>query len=187
MTQDQKDTSNSDRQSTIYIGHIPSTIIGPVWVAVSARGLVAVDWDMPQQDFVAGLRRSPGHRQLTVLQDEAQTATARRQLSEYLAGERTTFDLPIDWSGMTPFQQSVLRATCAIPYGETSTYGAIAREIGRPRAARAVGRAQATNPMPLVIPCHRVLGSDGGLHGYDGPGGVAMKAKLLELEKSKPR
>jgi methylated-DNA-[protein]-cysteine S-methyltransferase len=104
------------------------------------------------------------------------------QIREYLAGERREFELDIDLSAMTAFQEAALRLTLAIPYGRVSTYSEIARQMGKPLAARAVGRAEATSPMPLVIPCHRVLGTDGGLHGYGAPGGVKTKAWLLELE-----
>ena len=92
--------------------------------------------------------------------------------------------MSIDWSVLTPFQERALRATYDIPYGRVKTYGEIAQLLGNPRAARAVGRAEATNPMPLVIPCHRVIGSDGGLHGYGAGEGLATKAWLLELESS---
>ena len=83
---------------------------------------------------------------------------------------------------MTSFQLQVLHLTYHIPYGQTSTYKDIAIQVGKPNAARAVGRVEATNPIPLVIPCHRVLGSDGSLHGYGGPGGIKLKAWLLQLE-----
>jgi len=102
----------------------------------------------------------------TVMHSQEKAQPALDQITEYLEGRRREFDFAIDWSVLTDFQQQALRATAAIPYGKTSTYAALANQIGRPRAARAVGRAEATNPMPLVIPCHRVLGSDGGLHGY---------------------
>ncbi|MBT7781327.1 MAG: methylated-DNA--[protein]-cysteine S-methyltransferase [Anaerolineae bacterium] len=102
------------------------------------------------------------------------------QLHEYLAGKRHSFTIAIDWSMMRPFQREALLATFAIPYGHTSTYGEIAAQIGHPSAARAVGRAEATNPMPLVIPCHRVLGADGKLRGYGG--GLEIKKWLLKLE-----
>jgi len=85
---------------------------------------------------------------------------------------------------MTPFQLQVLHLTLDIPYGHTSTYKELAKRLGNQFAARAVGRVEATNPIPLVIPCHRVLGSDGSLHGYGGPGGIKLKAWLLELEKT---
>jgi methylated-DNA-[protein]-cysteine S-methyltransferase len=114
--------------------------------------------------------------------DQTKTTDEVQQISEYLLGERETFDLPIDWSGLTPFQEKALRATYDIPYGEVKTYGEIASQLGNPRAARAVGRAEATNPMPLVIPCHRVIGADGGLHGYGAGQGLETKAWLLKLE-----
>jgi methylated-DNA-[protein]-cysteine S-methyltransferase len=88
----------------------------------------------------------------------------------------------VDWSLLRPFQQSVLRATYAIPFGETRTYKEIAEQVGHPNAARAVGRAEATNPMPLVLPCHRVIGMDGKLHGYGMAEGLITKAWLLKLE-----
>jgi methylated-DNA-[protein]-cysteine S-methyltransferase len=109
-------------------------------------------------------------------------AAAAGQIGAYLRREREAFDLQIDWSVLTPFQELALRAVFAIPYGQLSSYGEIARQIGKPRAVRAVGRANATNPMPIVIPCHRVLGSDGKLHGYGAPGGLETKAWLLRLE-----
>ena len=152
-----------------------------MWVAVSALGLVAIDWDMSRAEFGGSLeRRFPAR----VVYDETRTSLPLRQLSEYLAGVRRQFTLPIDFTGMAPFQVDVLRLTAEIPYGQTTTYKALATKLGNPRAARAVGRVEATNPIPLVIPCHRVLGSDGGLHGYGGPGGIKLKAWLLELEKA---
>ena len=164
---------------TAYIGEINSTPIGPIWIAVSERGLVAVEVS-PNQDALISLLDRLGFQQ--VLVDETKTAAAANQVSQYLQGKRETFDIPIDWSVLTPFQEQALRATYAIPYGKVMTYGEIARQLGKPRAARAVGRAEATNPMPLVIPCHRVIGADGGLHGYGAGAGLETKAWLLQLE-----
>lgn len=93
-----------------------------------------------------------------------------------------SLSFPIDWSALHPFQRAVLQAVYAIPYGETRTYADIAAQIGREHAYRAVGRANATNPMPLVIPCHRVIGTDGKLHGYGGGEGLKTKEWLLRLE-----
>jgi methylated-DNA-[protein]-cysteine S-methyltransferase len=109
---------------------------------------------------------------------------ALEQLAAYLRGELRDFDLPLDWSPMTPFQREALAHVFAVPFGRTSTYGTIAAELGRPGAVRAVGRANATNPIPIVIPCHRILGSDGKLHGYGARGGLETKAWLLRLEGS---
>jgi O-6-methylguanine DNA methyltransferase len=101
------------------------------------------------------------------------------QLDEYFAGRRRGFDLPLDLRG-TPFQLAVWRAVCAIPYGETRSYAEIARTIGRPAAWRAVGAANAINPVCLVIPCHRVIGADGTLKGY--AGGILSRRLLLGIE-----
>lgn len=103
----------------------------------------------------------------------------RRQLTEYFAGQRKEFDLPLSWE-TTPFRDKVWRALQAIPYGETITYGELARRIGSPRAVRAVGQANHFNPLPIIIPCHRVVGKNGSLTGY--AGGVAVKQALLRLE-----
>jgi methylated-DNA-[protein]-cysteine S-methyltransferase len=104
---------------------------------------------------------------------------AAAQLSEYLAGERTTFDLPLRASG-NAFEQLVWAELARIPYGETASYGEIARRIGHPGAARAVGHANGRNPIAIVVPCHRVIGSDGSLTGY--AGGLDLKRALLALE-----
>jgi methylated-DNA-[protein]-cysteine S-methyltransferase len=103
-------------------------------------------------------------------------------LRRYFAGERVSFDLPLDLSGSTEFQASVYRAVSRIPYGCVMSYGDVAKEIGRPRAARGVGSAMAANPLPVIIPCHRVVGASGDLTGYSGPGGVVSKKWLLEME-----
>ena len=104
---------------------------------------------------------------------------AGEQLAEYFSGERVDFDLPLDAAG-TPFQRRVWQALTEIPYGGTSTYGEIARRLGRPRAARAVGGANNRNPLPVVVPCHRVIGAGGSLTGY--AGGLRIKRFLLDLE-----
>jgi O-6-methylguanine DNA methyltransferase len=105
----------------------------------------------------------------------------RAQLGEYFAGERHEFNLPLDPRG-TEFQRRVWQRLLHIPYGETTTYGALARELGDPGASRAVGLANGSNPIPIVIPCHRVIGADGSLTGFGG--GLPIKAALLELERS---
>jgi O-6-methylguanine DNA methyltransferase len=153
--------------------------IGPVCAAVSARGLVAVELGGDQGVIIATIQRL-GFDQIS--QDAERTSGALDEIAEYLAGKRKAFDLPIDWSVLTPFQSKALHATLEIPYGEVRTYGEIAQGLGKPGAARAVGRAEATNPMPLVLPCHRVLGADGKLHGYGTGNGLETKAWLIKLE-----
>jgi methylated-DNA-[protein]-cysteine S-methyltransferase len=109
------------------------------------------------------------------------TEAAERQLREYFAGKRREFELELDWHG-TGFQQEVWRALLRIPYGKTVSYADIAAEVKRPRAFRAVGGANRRNPWPIVVPCHRVIGSDGSLTGYAGKSGLGIKGRLLELE-----
>jgi O-6-methylguanine DNA methyltransferase len=166
-------------QSSLYFGQSGETPIGKLWLAVSERGLVAIDCGPTRAEFEAYLVKrfkrnveyAPEHIRL-----------AARQVSQYLFGDQRSFTLVIDWSVLRPFQQSVLQATYEIPYGETRTYKEIAERIGKPLAARAVGRAEATNPMPLVLPCHRVIGMDGKLHGYGMADGLKTKEWLLKME-----
>jgi methylated-DNA-[protein]-cysteine S-methyltransferase len=164
---------------TIYIGNTGETPLGNLWLAVSDEGLVAIEFDMGRDEFT-GFVHTRFKRPVKFMPRRA--AEAASQLREYLDGQRREFTLPIDWSILRPFQRSALKATYAIPFGETRTYGELALQIGHPRAARAVGRAEATNPMPLVIPCHRVVGADGKLHGYGGGDGLPTKEWLLKLE-----
>jgi methylated-DNA-[protein]-cysteine S-methyltransferase len=169
--------------SKIYVGKIASSLAGPLWVAVTDQGLYAVEFEKPEADFFQVLkRRAP---QAAIQLAQVQSDSPSRQINEYFEGKRQAFDLSLDLSGVPAFQQEALKATLAIPYGQTATYAEIAAAIGHPGAARAVGRAEATNPIPIVIPCHRVVGSDGKLHGYGGPGGISLKAKLLAMEQSR--
>ena len=168
-----------NQKSSLYIGELKSTTLGNLWLAVSDLGLIAVEWSQSQVEFKAYLTKR-FKRPVEYNPDKVRDPS--RELSEYLTGKRRQFTIPIDWSLMRPFQQAALQATFAIPYGETRTYGELAAHIGRPRAARAVGRAEATNPMPLVIPCHRVIGADGKLHGYGGGEGLPTKEWLLKME-----
>lgn len=168
-------------EKTAWIGDTRESPVGEIWAAVSSEGVVAIDFPANRETFSNRLSRMGF---TGVIYDPQVVNTVLAQIIEYLLGTRQAFDLQIDWSVMTPFQSQALRATFAIPYGETVSYNEIARRIGRPRSARAVGRAQATNPLPLIIPCHRVLGSDGGLHGYGAGAGLATKAWLLQMESS---
>lgn len=165
---------------SINIGMLLSSPVGPLWVAVSQHGLAMVEWSMTQAEF-SHLVETRFHAPIAF--DELHTSESLRQIKEYLAGIRRQFDLELDLSASSTFQRNVLSLTMQIPYGHTSTYKDIAVRLGKLNAARAVGRVEATNPIPLVIPCHRVLGSDGSLHGYGGPGGIKLKAWLLDLEQ----
>lgn len=169
----------TNTKTKVCIGNLPSSPLGPIWAALSGRGLVAIHVGSNRDDFLRSVEKL-GFRDIAY--DLGGTRDALDQMAEYLEGERETFDLSIDWSVLTPFQEQVLRATFDIPRGQVATYGDLARQLGKPRAARAVGRAEATNPMPVVIPCHRVVGADGGLHGYGAGEGLDTKAWLLRLE-----
>lgn len=148
--------------------------VGKLKLVAGREGLVAVLWgrDKPSQaDVELGeMRRDDGNRILV---------ETERQLKEYFAGKRREFDLRLEMRG-TPFQKSVWEALLGIPYGETRSYGEIAKQIGRPSASRAVGAANGQNPIPIVVPCHRVIGSTGKLTGFGG--GLDVKEKLLGLE-----
>ena len=167
--------------TSIWIGDLKDTPLGVIWAAKSKDGLVAVDMWGEQERFVLQVEKLTGAE--TVYAPE-RLADVNQQLTEYFDRQRQRFELAIDWSVMTPFQQEALRLVFDIEYGRTRTYGDIARQLGKPKAVRAVGRANATNPMAIIIPCHRVLGADGRLHGYSAPGGVETKAWLLRLEGS---
>ena len=171
--------SREQRAESIAIGSVSQDRIGPIWVAMSPKGLVGLHMKTDEEGVRA---HYSGHR-VEVGADRVEPVL--KQLTAYFDGKQREFDVNIDWSGLTSFQQQVLRLVLEIPYGQTRTYQEIAQHLGNAGAARAVGRANATNPMPIVIPCHRVLGADGSLHGYGGYGGVETKAWLLKLEGSR--
>jgi methylated-DNA-[protein]-cysteine S-methyltransferase len=164
----------------ILIGSTQTRRLGQVWVALSEQGLVAVEFGVSRSAFERTVRKQI-HRAVEFAPHRVAKAT--RQIREYVDGKRRSFSLAIDWSVLSSdFQRAALRAVYSIPCGQTRTYAEVAAQIGHPDAPRAVGRANATNPMPLVIPCHRVIGSDGKLHGYGGKGGLETKAWLLKME-----
>jgi methylated-DNA-[protein]-cysteine S-methyltransferase len=155
-----------------------STPVGVLLLAATEEGLVRVAYAREDHDAVLqDLARRISPR---VLHAPVRLAPAVRQLEEYFAGTRTGFDLPLDRSLSHGFRRLVQEHLPDIGYGRTESYGAVARSVGRPQAVRAVGTACATNPLPVVVPCHRVLRGDGGLGGY--VGGLEAKAALLELE-----
>ena len=165
----------------ILIGNIKATPLGEVWAAISPRGLIRVDFGISRTSFEHDVRKQTKSE---IEYAPKQVEDAVHQIKEYLMSKRQKFDLTIDWSVLSSdFQRDALRKVFSIPYGETRTYAEVAAQIGHPLAFRAMGRANATNPMPLVIPCHRVIGTDGKLHGYGGKGGIKTKAWLLKMEK----
>jgi methylated-DNA-[protein]-cysteine S-methyltransferase len=162
----------------IYLGELNNTPLGHLRLAASDLGLIAVEWADSPPALDSLLHRL--HRPLEM--DESKLKIHKKEILEYLKGRRQDFTFAIDWESLRPFQRKALKAVCKIPYGEIRTYAQIAAKIGHPNAPRAVGRANATNPMPLVIPCHRVIGTDGKLHGYGGGNGLPTKAWLLNME-----
>jgi methylated-DNA-[protein]-cysteine S-methyltransferase len=144
--------------------------------------LVADEGGLRRIEFVTG--RSPVQTDPRWHDDGERLRETVRQLRAYFAGELEAFDLPLAPEG-TPFQLAVWNRLCEIPYGETISYGELARRIGNPNASRAVGLANGSNPIPIVIPCHRVIGSNGKLTGYGG--GLPIKEKLLALERRQLR
>jgi methylated-DNA-[protein]-cysteine S-methyltransferase len=151
---------------------------GPLLVAASTRGLLRLAYpDEPVEALMAELAEEVSPR---ILEAPSRLDPLRRQLEEYFAGSRRSFEFPIDWRLVHGFGRDVLRVTAHIPYGKVSTYGDVAVQTGRPKASRAVGNALGANPMPIVIPCHRVVRTGGGLGGYTG--GIHRKERLLQLE-----
>jgi methylated-DNA-[protein]-cysteine S-methyltransferase len=157
---------------------VPSPL-GTLKIVATGRGIAAILWqhDDPRRVRlpVAYGQAHPAH-----VPDHAVLVEAERQLRQYFAGERREFSLELDFGGGTAFQQAVWRALVTIPYGETRSYGAIARQIQKPKAVRAVGAANGKNPISIVAPCHRVIGASGALTGF--AGGLKAKAYLLQLE-----
>ena len=161
-----------------YVDEVESPA-GPLAFAVDEEE--ALLWlQLTEGDYGRTIEQELAYEGFEVCEDPAKTAPARRELSEYAAGRRRTFGLPMALVG-SEWQRAVWEALMRIPYGETRSYGEIAEMIGRPGAARAVGRANSTNRLPIVVPCHRVIGADGTLTGF--AGGLHLKTRLLEHER----
>jgi methylated-DNA-[protein]-cysteine S-methyltransferase len=154
--------------------------IGTLVAAATPRGLATLSYaDQFEStdgvlDWVAA-KLSP-----RILEAPAKLDGVRRELDEYFEGHRRDFDVPIDWSLASEFGRRILKATAAIPFGQVSTYGKVAAQAGNPKASRAAGRALGANPIPIVVPCHRVVGTNGQLTGYTG--GLDRKVALLQIE-----
>jgi O-6-methylguanine DNA methyltransferase len=157
---------------TLYYSRMGSPA-GPLLIAMSDKGLVALEFDRGQD-----LRKK---KSIQWMESEERTAQVRREMQEYFAGTRKEFTFPLDLRG-TEFQKRCWQALLNIPYGETRSYADLARAVGSPNGFRAVGMANHDNPIAIVVPCHRVITSDGKLGGYGG--GLDVKEKLLKLEGS---
>ena len=151
--------------------------VGKLLVATSERGLCRISFDPEPERELDWLSRAFGAR---VLRSAGPIDPVRRELDEYFEGGRREFDLPVDLTTLPGFQRDVLVELIRVPYGHVDTYGGLARKIGKPRAARAVGGALNRNPIPIVVPCHRIVGASGSLTGY--AGGLERKQALLGLE-----
>lgn len=156
------------------------TPVGSLLLAATPTGLVRVAYDSENHDAV--LEALAGRLSPRVLRAPGRLDAAAREIDEYFSGRRHRFDLPLDFALSSGFRQTVQRRLAHIPYGRTETYKSVAQIVGNPNAVRAVGTACATNPLPVVVPCHRVLRSDGTLGGYIG--GLAAKTTLLDLERA---
>jgi methylated-DNA-[protein]-cysteine S-methyltransferase len=154
--------------------------IGALVAAATSQGLVRLAYEDFNGGLDAVLDNLAGRLSPRILENPARLDDVRRELDEYFDGKRTTFDLPIDWALYSDFGRRVLEATAAIPFGQTATYGDVARGAGNAKASRAAGRALGANAIPIVVPCHRVIGTSGKLTGYTG--GMHRKEALLRLE-----
>lgn len=154
--------------------------LGRLVLAATPRGLVTIAYE----DADSALARLARKLSPRILEVPARLDTTQRELDEYFSGKRTRFDVPLDWALVSDFGRRVLGATARVPFGETATYGAVAAAAGNPKAARAAGRALNTNPIPIIVPCHRIVGASGALVGY--AGGLDRKISLLELEGRQP-
>ena len=162
----------------IYYSSFDSPLLKKVFVASTERGVCMVDFHKSEGTFLKRLKeRFPGK----MIRDDQKNREVLNQLKKYLKGELQRFDCKLDFKG-TPFQKKVWSALARIPYGHTRSYKGIARAIGHPKAFRAVGNANGQNSIPLIIPCHRVIESNGGLGGFGH--GIKVKRRLLEFEKA---
>ena len=152
--------------------------LGPLWVAIGPKGVTTIHYGSePTENELRRLVRvyGPG-----VVPDHKRSSALARELDQYFNGRRHEFNIDVDLSGLTPFQTKILVATAQIPFGAVSTYQQIARRAGNEKASRAAGGALNQNPIPIVVPCHRVVGSNGALVGY--AGGLDVKRRLLAIE-----
>ena len=172
--------SRARREGLEAVGYrVVDSPLGPLWVAVGPKGVVGIHYGTaPSPPELARLVRTFGPG---ILPDERRADPVARQLDQYFRGRRRSFDVAVDLSPLSPFQRRVLTATARVPYGTVSTYARVAATAGSEKASRAAGQALGANPIPIVVPCHRILASDGTLGGYSG--GLDAKRRLLALER----
>ena len=167
-------------QGAIWYDQLAYTpVVNQIYIATSQIGLISISFNAGKASFLSKMGCLTSG---DVINGPDVVKSSTLQLLEYLHGERKTFTIPLDLSWATKFQVSVLLEVIKVPYGEIKSYADIAAQIGRPNAARAVGQSNARNLLPIVIPCHRIIGSDGSLCGYSAHGGLKIKQELLELE-----
>ncbi len=167
------------RNPSLEFGVLPESPLGPIFFARSPTGLISLQFGLSQTRFLDELEARFGHM---AVPGATHTAAIAEQLKAYFSGDRTAFDLPLDLQALSSFHRRVLRAAQSVPYGQAASYADIASQLGDLGAVRAVGQALAGNPIPIVIPCHRVIAADGKLGSYSGGGGVETKRMLLVLE-----
>jgi len=166
-------------QNAIWYDALRDSPVGPLLVAVGNHGVIAIEFGTDETGFVRELEARHG---VTAFRSMDRVSEAISQILQYLSGDRKLFELDVDLRDLTDFQRKVLEAAAAVPPGYVATYGEIAAGIGKPKSSRAVGQALARNPIPIIVPCHRVVAADGSLTGYSGAGGIETKAHLLRLE-----
>ena len=172
--------SRARREGLESVGYrVIDSPLGPLWIAVGPKGVVAIHYGaQPSTSEVARIVRTYGPG---LLPDARRADPVARELDQYFAGRRRRFDVAVDLTPLTDFQRRLLSATGRVPFGEVSTYAKVAAQAGNEKASRAAGQALSANPIPIVVPCHRVLASDGTLGGYSG--GLDAKRRLLALER----
>lgn len=169
------------RASLAPVGYgLAESPFGPLWVAVGPRGVAVIHYGgEPAESELRRLLRTYGPG---IVPDARRTDEVRRELDQYFRGKRRDFDVRFDLAGLTPFQQRVLKATARVRYGDLATYKVVAKRAGNEKASRAAGAALGSNPIPIVVPCHRIVASDGTLGGYSG--GLETKRCLLDIERA---
>ncbi|HEY7625320.1 MAG TPA: methylated-DNA--[protein]-cysteine S-methyltransferase [Candidatus Limnocylindria bacterium] len=168
------------KEGLLKVGYdVMDSPLGPLWIAVGPRGVIAIHYGAKPDD--REMHRISGAYGPGILPDRQSCDEVLTELDEYFSGRRRSFDVPVDLAPLTPFQRRILAATARVPFGEMTTYREVARRAGNERAARAAGGALGANPIPIVVPCHRVVATDGSLGGY--AGGLPAKRRLLALER----